>query len=103
MVSWLKYTDNFLQAVAQKFREARLGAGGELISPLRLFKQLDDENIPLEHNIFDATTATELVEELMNKANAAVAQRLAEALPKRHSSAGKPRRTLVVSRRLWSV
>ncbi|KAB5531300.1 hypothetical protein GE09DRAFT_381852 [Coniochaeta sp. 2T2.1] len=72
-----------LNAVAQKFREARLGAEGEPIAPLRLLQQLDDENIPVKHNIFDSTAATELVEELMHKANTYVAQRLATALPEK--------------------
>ncbi|GJC93536.1 RNB domain-containing protein [Colletotrichum higginsianum] len=72
-----------LNAVAQKFTEARLGAGGEPIAPLRLLQQLDDENIPIKHNIFDSTPATELVEELMHKANSYVAQRLAQALPEK--------------------
>ncbi|KAK1688032.1 hypothetical protein BDP55DRAFT_658423 [Colletotrichum godetiae] len=72
-----------LNAVAQKFTEARLGAGGEPIAPLRLLQQLDDENIPIKHNIFDSTPATELVEELMHKANTYVAQRLAQALPEK--------------------
>ncbi|KAK4164918.1 hypothetical protein QBC43DRAFT_44852 [Cladorrhinum sp. PSN259] len=72
-----------LNLIAQKFREARLGAGGEPIAPLRLLQQLDDENIPVKHNVFDSTQATELVEELMHKANAYVAQRLAAALPEK--------------------
>ncbi|KAL2146580.1 hypothetical protein VTI28DRAFT_3471 [Corynascus sepedonium] len=72
-----------LNALTQKFREARLGAGGEAIAPLRLLQQLDDENIPVKHNIFDTTPATELVEELMHKANAYVAQRLARSLPEK--------------------
>ncbi|EJT76970.1 cell wall biogenesis protein phosphatase Ssd1 [Gaeumannomyces tritici R3-111a-1] len=96
-----------LNAVAQKFREARLGAGGEVISPLRLFKQLDDENIPLEHNIFDSTTATEVVEELMHKTNAAIAQRLAEALPEkallRRQGAPNPRRLQTIGERLTAL
>lgn len=71
------------QVLTQKFREARLGAGGEPIAPLRLLQQLDDENIPVKHNIFDTTPATELVEELVHKANAYVAQRLARALPEK--------------------
>ncbi|KAK3685088.1 hypothetical protein B0T22DRAFT_210695 [Podospora appendiculata] len=85
-----------LNAVAQKFREARLGVGGEPIAPLRLFQQLDDENLPIKHNLFDSSPATELVEELMHKANAYVAQRLAQALPEkallRRQSAPNPRR-----------
>jgi protein SSD1 len=46
-------------------------------------QQLDDENIPIKHNIFDSSPATELVEELLYKANAYVAQRLAQALPEK--------------------
>ncbi len=42
-----------LQAVAQEWREQRLGTDGETIAPLRLIYQLDDENVPVEQNIFD--------------------------------------------------
>lgn len=91
----LQITNDF-QRVAQKFRESRLGAGGEPIAPLRLLHQLDDENIPIRKNIFDSTAATELVEELMHKTNAYVAQRLAESLPEkallRRQAAPNPRR-----------
>ncbi|KAK3325428.1 hypothetical protein B0H66DRAFT_123726 [Apodospora peruviana] len=72
-----------LNSIAQKFREARLGADGEPIAPLRLFQQLDDENIPIKHNLFDSSPATELVEELMHKTNAYVAQRLFQGLPEK--------------------
>ncbi|KAK4105110.1 RNB-domain-containing protein [Parathielavia hyrcaniae] len=72
-----------LNVLTQKFREVRLGAGGEPIAPLRLLQQLDDENIPVKDNVFDTTPATELVEELMHKANAYVAQRLSAALPEK--------------------
>lgn len=72
-----------LSAVAQKFRERRLGSEDEPIAPLRLLHQLDDENIPIQHNVFDSTSGTELVEELLHKANAYVAQRLAEGLPEK--------------------
>ncbi|KAM3519573.1 hypothetical protein MY4038_009751 [Beauveria bassiana] len=89
-------TVKILQAVAQKFHEARLGAGGEPIAPLRLFQQLDDENQPVQFNIFDSTESLELVEELMHKANAYIAQRLAEGLPEkallRRQSPPNPRR-----------
>ncbi|KAG5959280.1 hypothetical protein E4U57_000789 [Claviceps arundinis] len=85
-----------LQAVAQKFREARLGARGEPIAPLRLLQQLDDENNPVQHNIFDSTPALEMVEELMHKANAYVAQRLVEGMPEkallRRQASPNPRR-----------
>lgn len=72
-----------LNAVAQKFREARLGSEDEPIAPLRLLHQLDDENIPIKHNLFDSTSGTELVEELQHKVNAYVAQRLAQELPEK--------------------
>ncbi|KAG9255393.1 putative cell wall biogenesis protein phosphatase Ssd1 [Emericellopsis atlantica] len=72
-----------LNAVSQKFRETRLGAGGEPIAPLRLLQQLDDENNLVQHNLFDSSQALELVEELNHKANAYVAQRLAQALPEK--------------------
>lgn len=73
-----------------------MGAEGESMAPLRLLQQLDDENIPIKHNIFDSTAATELIEELMHKANAHVAQILAQGLPEkallRRQGAPNPRR-----------
>ncbi|KAI0536553.1 hypothetical protein GGR58DRAFT_382725 [Xylaria digitata] len=72
-----------LNAIAQKFQEARLGSDGEVTAPLRLLHHLDDENIPIRHNIFDTTPGTELVEELLYKANAFVAQKLASELPEK--------------------
>ena len=51
--------------------------------PLRLLHQLDDENVPVEHNIFDSTPAHEIIEELGHKANTFVAQRIAAALPEK--------------------
>lgn len=72
-----------LHAVAQKWREQRLGTDGETIAPLRLIYQLDDENVPVEQNIFDSTPSHELIEELMHKANAYVAQKIAKGLPEK--------------------
>ena len=51
--------------------------------PLRLLHQLDDENVPVEHNIFNSTPAHEIIEELGHKANTFVAQRIAAALPEK--------------------
>ena len=51
--------------------------------PLRLLHQLDDENVPVEHNLFDSTPAHEIIEELGHKANAYVAQKIATALPEK--------------------
>lgn len=73
-----------------------MGAGGEPIAPLRLLHQLDDENIPIQNNLFDSTPAMELVEELMHKANTYVAQRIAEGVPEkallRRQATPNPRR-----------
>ncbi|CEJ80867.1 Putative Cell wall biogenesis protein phosphatase [[Torrubiella] hemipterigena] len=89
-------TLQLIQGVAQKFREARVGAGGEPIAPLRLFQQLDEENNPVLDNIFDSTPALEMVEELCHRANSYVAQRLVEGLPEkallRRQAAPNPRR-----------
>ncbi|KAI0388816.1 hypothetical protein F5Y17DRAFT_451478 [Xylariaceae sp. FL0594] len=72
-----------LNALTHKFREARLGADAELTAPLRLLHQLDDENTPIQRNIYDTTPGIELVEELVHKVNAYVAKTLAEGLPEK--------------------
>lgn len=48
-----------------------------------MLHHLDDENIPIRHNIFDTTPGTELIEELLHKVNAYVAQKLANELPEK--------------------
>jgi protein SSD1 len=100
-------TIQILNAVSQKFREARLGAGGEPIAPLRLIQQLDDENNPVQSNLFDSTDALELVEELTHKANAYVAQRVAEGLPElallRRQGAPSPRRLQTFAERMTAL
>jgi len=45
--------------------------------------QLDDENVPVEENIFDSSPAHELIEELGHRANAYVAQKIVEGLPEK--------------------
>ncbi|KAL2828538.1 hypothetical protein BDW59DRAFT_50448 [Aspergillus cavernicola] len=70
-----------LQRTASKFREARLGNRVSQIPPLRLLYQLDDENVPVESNIFDSSDVRELVEELSFKANFLIARKLVTALP----------------------
>ncbi|CAJ2508162.1 Uu.00g093480.m01.CDS01 [Anthostomella pinea] len=96
-----------LNAVAQKFQEARLGSEGEPTAPLRLLHQLDDENIPIQHNIFDSTPGTELVEELLHKANAYVAQKLAQGLPEkallRRQGAPNARRLQTFAERMRAI
>ena len=70
-----------LHDVANKFREARFGNRSTKIPPLRLLYQLDDENVPVEQNIFDSSAAHEIIEELSHKANAIIAHKLLTALP----------------------
>ncbi|KAL9101705.1 MAG: hypothetical protein Q9163_003070 [Psora crenata] len=69
--------------IATKFREMRYGNRSQTVPPLRLIHQLDDENIPVEHNIFNSTPAHEIIEELGHKANTFVAQKIAAALPEK--------------------
>lgn len=70
-----------LQRTGSKFREARLGNRLSQIPPLRLLHSLDDENVPIEDNVFDSSAVRELVEELSFKANFLVARKLLTALP----------------------
>lgn len=72
-----------LNGLASKFREARFGHRASNLPPLRLLSQLDDENVPVEDNIFDASAAHELVEELSHKANFFVARKLVTAMPEK--------------------
>ncbi|KAJ5091758.1 hypothetical protein NUU61_006628 [Penicillium alfredii] len=72
-----------LNAIAGKFREARFGNRVSNVPALRLLQQLDDENVPVEFNIFDSTPAHELVEELSHQANYFVARKLASAMPEK--------------------
>ena len=70
-----------LYEVANKFRSSRFGDRAPTIPPLRLLYQLDDENVPVEQNIFDSSAAHEIIEELSHKTNYFVAQKLLAALP----------------------
>lgn len=96
-----------LEAVARKFREHRLNSEGEVLAPLRLMQQLDDENVPVEHNIFDSTPSHELIEELMHKANYYVAQKIAKGLPEkallRRQSPPNPRRLQTFAERMTRI
>lgn len=72
-----------LFAIANKFREDRFGRRSTNIPPLRLLYQIDDENVPVEHNIFDSSAAHELIEELSHKANMFVARKLFASMPEK--------------------
>lgn len=71
----------YTQDTAGKFREARFGNRVSNVPVQRLLQQLDDENVPVEYNIFESTAAHELVEELSHQANFFVARKLASAMP----------------------
>ncbi|KAL1962703.1 hypothetical protein VTN77DRAFT_9247 [Rasamsonia byssochlamydoides] len=85
-----------LGAIATKFKEARFGNRVSNIPPLRLLYLLDDENMPVERNIFDSSPAHEMIEELSHKANFFVARKLLAAMPEkaflRRQATPNPRR-----------
>ncbi|EXJ77740.1 hypothetical protein A1O3_09969 [Capronia epimyces CBS 606.96] len=93
-----------LHTVANKFREARFGHRSANISPLRLLYQLDDENVPVEQNIFNTSAAHEIVEEICCKANFFVAQKIFAAIPDkallRRQAPPNPRRLLTFADRM---
>ncbi|EWC48912.1 hypothetical protein DRE_00217 [Drechslerella stenobrocha 248] len=72
-----------LQRITYKFRQDRFQAGDIPVPALRLFFQLDDENVPVEDNLFNTTPSHEIIEELMIKANTYVAAKLLEAFPEK--------------------
>ncbi|CAL8584545.1 Translational repressor [Xanthoria parietina] len=96
-----------LKKIAQKFRETRYGSRSAEVPPLRLLHQLDDENVPVEHNIFDSTPAHEIIEELGHKANSYVAQKIAAALPEkaflRRQASPNPRRLQTFAERMTRI
>jgi protein SSD1 len=69
-----------------------------------LLQQLDDENVPVEFNIFDSTPAHELVEELSHQANFFVARKLVSGLPEkaflRRQPSPNPRRLALFEERM---
>ena len=87
-----------LHKIASKFREARFGNRSTKVAPLRLLYQLDDENVPVEQNIFNTSAAHEIMEELTCKANFYVAQKIFAAMPDkaflRRQQPPNPRRLL---------
>lgn len=95
------------QKIAQKFREARYGSQTQDVPPLRLLHQLDDENVPVEQNIFDSTPAHEIIEELSHQANSFVAKKIASALPEeaflRRQAPPNPRRLQTFADRMMKI
>ena len=96
-----------LHHIAQKLRQARFGGRTEDAPSLRLMYQLDDENVPVEQNIFDSSPAHECIEELSHIANAFVAKKLAAALPEkallRRQQFPNPRRLTTIADRMGAI
>jgi protein SSD1 len=96
-----------LYSISQKLRQTRFGDGTSNNQPLRLIHQLDDENVPVEHNIFDSSPAHELIEELSHKTNAFVAQKIFAGLPEkallRKQAPPNPRRLVTLSERMANI
>ncbi|KAK3700441.1 Translational repressor [Vermiconidia calcicola] len=97
-----------LHTVTNKFRQARFG--GDTVSeipPLRLLYQLDDENVPVEHNIFDSSPAHEMIEELSHKTNGVVADKIFQAMPDRallrKQASPNPRRLTTFAERMNNI
>ena len=90
--------------LAQKMRKNRLGDQDIDPTALRLLYQLDDENVPVESNIFNSSYAHELIEELSHRANAIVAQKLFDTLGERawlrRQGAPNPRRLQTFAERM---
>lgn len=96
-----------LHHITQRFRQARFGDRSTDIPPLRLMYQLDDENVPVEENIFDSSAAHEIIEELSHKTNAFVAKKIVAGLPekallRRHPSPN-PRRLETIADRMNAI
>ncbi|KAJ5752614.1 hypothetical protein N7520_009531 [Penicillium odoratum] len=92
-----------MNTISHKFRDARFGNRAANVPSLRILQQLDDENVPVEYNIFDSTPAHELVEELSRQANFFVARKISSAMPdkaflRRQPSPNPRRLTLFVER-----
>ena len=96
-----------MYSLTNKFREARFGNRSTNLPPLRLLYQLDDENVPVEQNIFNSSAAHEIIEELSHKANAFVAQKLFAAMPDkaflRRQNAPNARRLLTFAERMTNA
>lgn len=96
-----------LHSITQKFRQARYG-GDETETPsLRLLYQLDDENVPVEHNIFDSSPSHEMIEELSHLTNSFVAGKISTALGERaflrRQTAPNPRRLQLFAERMNNI
>jgi protein SSD1 len=96
-----------LYNIAGKFRQSRFGDRPAENHPLRLIYSLDDENVPVEENIFNSSPAHELIEELSHKTNAFVATKIVTGLPDkallRRQPSPNPRRLETIAERMGAI
>lgn len=96
-----------LHNITQKFRQARFGGEEAVSPPLRLFYQLDDENVPVEQNIFDSSPSHEMIEELSHKTNAVIAEKIFKTMPDRallrRQANPNPRRLQTFAERMANI
>lgn len=96
-----------LHSIAQKLRRARYNSEEDEIPSLRLLYQLDDENVPVEHNIFDSSPAHEMIEELSHKTNAVIAEKIYTQLQDRallrRQAPPNPRRMQTFAERMSNI
>ena len=93
--------------IGRRLRQARFGDRFEDVPALRLLHQLDDENIPVEQNIFDSSPAHDLIEEFSHRANSVVARKIYEALGEkawlRRQAPPNPRRLQTFAERMSRI
>lgn len=93
--------------IAEKLHQGRFGNRSANAPCLRLLYQLDDENVPVEHNIFNSSAAHEIIEELSHKANAFVAHQIFEKFGERawlrRQAAPNSRRLQTFAERMTNV
>ncbi|KXT01518.1 hypothetical protein AC578_4527 [Pseudocercospora eumusae] len=96
-----------LHSITQKLRKARYGTDEAHVPSLRLLYSLDDENVPVEENIFNSSPSHEMIEELSHKTNAVVAKKIHDALGDRALlrtiAPPKPRRLQTFAQRMSNI
>ncbi|KAI5300152.1 hypothetical protein KEM55_009136 [Ascosphaera atra] len=70
-----------LRTIAVKLREKRFGLRVEDPPALNLLSLLDDQNVPVQPNVYHSTPAHEMIQEIMHKTNELVAKLMYSNLP----------------------
>ncbi|KAK9474478.1 uncharacterized protein V1510DRAFT_425147 [Dipodascopsis tothii] len=69
-----------LKAISEGLYQKRLHLDGPTTNYLHLLRQLEDENVPVETNIYERKLAVDIIDELLITANALVASKLVQEL-----------------------